>query len=296
MNAMLASYHVFAGTKKDRYDDPFGGVSSLRFEGKRMLLLSDRGPGDGTVPYAPRFHVLEDGKITDTVRFRDAKGKLFSGLIETKKTRLDSEGLAVKDGELWVADEYEPTVHKFDMKGRLKKTLKIPKHYAERVDNRGFEGLCFTPGGKLATLLQSPLPRDGGKKGVTTRLLVFDEERVEEFLVELARPGLMFNELVALSESEFVLLERDNEGLGEGTRAEYKRLVRLELLGNGKSKRSDYLDLLPVLAAGGFPAEKLPAKFESVELGPDGALWVATDNDFKDSIPTYIFKFDKVGR
>lgn len=296
IEAVLASYLVFAGTATDRLGDRFGGISSLRFDGERMLLLTDRGPGDGTVPYVPRFHVMEGGEVKDTIRFRDAKGKLFSGLIETKSSRLDSEGLAVDGERLWVAEEYGPDIHQFDRKGRLKKTLKVPEHYKDRVDNRGFEGLCLTPKGKLAAILQSPLKRDGGKEGTTSRLLLFEGDAAKEYLVELARPGLMFNELVALSETEFLLLERDGEGLGEGTTAEYKRLIRLELLEDGKTRRSEYLDLLPALEKGGFPAEKLPAKFESLEIAEDGSLWVATDNDFKPEVPTYIFKFDKVAK
>ena len=294
IEAALISTLTFAGGLTDKHGDPFGGVSSLRISNGKMYLLADRGPRDGTVPYAPRFHVLEDGQVKDTIRFRDKGGNLFSGLIKTKKTRLDSEGLAVAGDHLWVADEYEPTVHEFDSDGRWKNSLTIPVHYKDRVDNRGFEGLCLTPGGKLATLLQSPLPRDGGKKGTSTRLLLFDKNESVEYVVELARPGLMFNELAALSETEFLLLERDNEGLGEGTTAQYKRLIKLELLPGGRTKRSDYLDLLPVLAKGGFPAEKLPAKFESLEIDPEGYLWVATDNDFKADVRTYIFKIDRV--
>lgn len=133
------------------------------------------------------------------------------GSLGAGRRSLDAEGLVLlRDGSLWVADEYGPLLHHFTRDGVLLETLtppaallprKGPRFGARandfgasvfsaetgqpdsgRADNRGFEGLAITPDEKrLVAALQSPLVQDSGTpaqkaSALFTRLLFFDLE------------------------------------------------------------------------------------------------------------------------
>jgi len=99
-----------------------------------------------------------------------------------------------KDGNIWMSDEYRPSIYKFSSTGQLierfvpvgagvaagltagalgKETL--PAEYAKRQTNRGFEGMAYdAANGKLFAFVQSPLDDVGtndGKKGSLVRIL-----------------------------------------------------------------------------------------------------------------------------
>lgn len=306
LGAYLIAYAVFSGTATDRTGALLGGISAMRWDESRRELtaLSDRGPGDGTVPYQPRWHrfgvELSSGalrlELKETVPLRDEKGLPYSGLIVTTSSRIDPEGLApAAEGGFWVSDEYGPAVHRFDATGRRRESLAVPAEYLPgekrgRTDNQGFEGLCLSPdGGTLTAVLQSSLAQEGGRDGADTRMLVwgapFEPSTPRSYrLPRLAKTG--FNACVALSAKEYLLLERDGGSV-------HKTALRARLRDDGRVDRGEALDLLAPLVAAGFKAGDLPSKFESLEPGPrvDGAetLWVALDNDFDPALPTMVF-------
>ncbi len=101
------------------------------------------------------------------------------------------------DGGYFVADEYGPTITRFNARGQLQYTLFPPEGLLPRRNvypgvtaftgtnnpasgrrsNWGFEGITLMPDGKrLATLLQRPAIQDGGANNLSrnTRLLIFD--------------------------------------------------------------------------------------------------------------------------
>lgn len=319
LSATLAAWAVFPGTFTDTTGERLGGVSSLRWDEarKELIVLSDRGQGDGTLPHQPRFHRFSMGvsgerldlKLMESVPFRDAAGRAFSGLIKTTSPRIDPEGLALaRDGTLWVSDEYGPFVYRFGRDGRELSRLAPPEDFVRgRVDNRGFENLCLSSGGKLLTLLQSPLAQDGGKKGRLTRGLLWDPAvstaprsvavPMPAVPAGLSAKDVMYNECEWLDESTLLLLERDNRGLGADAgddgppRLKGLRLARLQ--DDGSLALGEGLDLLAVLARGGVDVSRVPAKFESVAWGPPSGgrptLVVAVDNDFEPSLPTWFF-------
>jgi hypothetical protein len=116
-----------------------------------------------------------------------------------------------------------------------------------RQDNRGFEGLAISPdGSKLFAMLQDPLVNEGNNEGNSDgrfsrnlRIVVFDTatgESTEQYIYQLESlsdinsrvPGNTFNNnaqgrnigisaIVALNNSQFLVLERDNRGLGVDT-------------------------------------------------------------------------------
>lgn len=323
--ATLAAWAVFPGTFTDTTGERLGGVSSLRWDGRaqELLVLSDRGQGDGTVPHQPRFHRfgLEvegtslDLRLHKTVPFRDASGNAFSGLSVTTSPRIDSEGLALApDGSLWVADEYGPGVYNFGRDGVARGRLDppaafIPSEGTGRVTNRGFENLCLAPDGRrLLALLQSPLAQEGGKKGKTTRGLLWDlsaaaaapravRAPMPKVPEGLSGKDVMYNECEWADADTLILLERDNRGLGADAGDDgpprLKGLRLAELRADGALVLGEALDLLGVLARAGVDVSQVPAKFESVAWGPELAgrptLLVAVDNDFEPSLPTWVF-------
>lgn len=331
LGAVLAGFAVFPGTATDALGGRLGGISSLRWDAAREVLvaLPDRGFGDGTSAYEPRFHEFRvrdtaDGgfalDLASTTLFRDSEGRVFSGLIEDHHNRLDPEGLAIApDGTLWVGEEYGPALLHFARDGKLLGRILPPDHYlpgenSGRTDNRGFEGVCSSPdNSRLAVLLQSPLHQDGGKGGEFSRMLVYEladmEKPPKEFRVPrldpstvdasppLRRKDLAFNECEAVSNNAFLLLERDNRGLGADPGRSpvpgYKSVVWADLE-TGTAVRTPYLDLLAILKSGGLDPAVLPVKFESLAWGAPRrgrrTLWVSVDNDFEPAIPSYFFR------
>lgn len=180
----------------------FGGISAIEhMGGEEYLLLSDRGPNDGAVPYATRYHVatiqIQEGvteipiTLTGTHLFTKKSGtRLIGASREFKKgkgrpSRFDPEGcrLIRRPGEeslLAISDEYGPRVDLFDLTGERVKQLKIPDKFrvaapngdpqAEDRDNSkgrqangGFEGLGLSTDGKtLYAIMQKPLIQDCG--------------------------------------------------------------------------------------------------------------------------------------
>ncbi|MFF2522675.1 esterase-like activity of phytase family protein [Streptomyces liangshanensis] len=149
----------------------------------------------------------------------------------------DSEGLvALPDGTFWVSDEYGPYVTHFDAKGyelgRLtpyrnsqdnashKIVGYLPAELANRVKNKGMEGLTVTPDGStLVGVMQSALqqPDLGSTKagGVApARIVTIDLRtyRTKQYLYLLDNPGTTGaanSEITALSNTKFLVDERD---------------------------------------------------------------------------------------
>lgn len=79
---------------------------------------------------------------------------------------LDTEGIARdKDGNFWLCDEYGPFIVKVDANGNILEKygpgMGLPQIIADRVPNRGFEGITIDDDGNIVTFVQSPLDVDG---------------------------------------------------------------------------------------------------------------------------------------
>jgi 5'-nucleotidase/UDP-sugar diphosphatase len=185
---------------------------------------------------------------------------------------LDAEGLVLApDGGYWVSDEYGPALFRFNAAGELQETILPPAALVPKVgafpgvlnfngttlptsgrrNNRGLEGLTLSPDGKrLVAALQSPTVQDGGagNLGRNTRILEFDVEPgsptrgkvVSERIYQLTLKGdtnttrhTPVSELLAVSPTTFLSLERDGIGLGvaPGVASQYKQIVLVETTG-----------------------------------------------------------------
>lgn len=178
-----------------------------------IVMLSDRGAGDGTIDYRPRlqfFTMTRNGSKLDlqlvrTVVLRDSEGRAFTGLFpdrpaaeppqrEDGRMCLDPEGLALAPGgNFFISEEYLPSIREFTPDGRFVRRFAVPpevlpstargrdfandsrkKAVTGRDPNRGFEGLTLLPDGRLAAILQSGLAQDGGRQAGFARLFLFD--------------------------------------------------------------------------------------------------------------------------
>lgn len=214
-------------------------------------------PVDGYSPQIIRY-TLADGIATaeETIILKDPDGNPLNGLVvdvgdtggETmvdingnpmpnSDRGLDSEGLvALEDGTFWVADEYGPFVIHFDAHGTEIERLSpydgsLPGELALRDPNRGMEGLTITPDGStLVGVMQSALAApgiDGSAKGVPlTRIVTIDLDTRDSqvFLLPLADPQeskVLVSEITALSNTEFLIDERDTALAPEGNKKIY---------------------------------------------------------------------------
>ena len=201
---------------RDQNGDTIGGIGSgMVYDGKNdtYLAISDRGPGDGTLPYRPRYVVLKiaqnrdrlEPRLVKSIILRDEKGAAMTGLIPDDKTAptprmkdgrtcIDPEAIALApDDTLYITDEYGPYLYQFRRDGGMIRRIDLPEKFSPvtaegrpaftdkaqlasgRNINQGPEGMCLLPDGKTAALIfQSGLMQDGGRKAPQTSLVLID--------------------------------------------------------------------------------------------------------------------------
>ena len=233
---------------------PPGGATPFRCRWHTIdfVLYDDGAPGA-----AP--------ECISTTLLSDDRGRPFVGAasaIETgdsaKSLRLDPEGARVgPDGSVYIAEEYGPAILAFSPEGKLLKRYAVPDKFlcakpgaskaaemppansSGRVPNHGFEGLALSPSGdKLYAIMQSPLIQDGAidprnkAAGTNVRILELatgDEHGTpREFLYQLDSLRSCVNEILAVNDHEFLVIERDDEA---GEEAKFKRIVRIDIAG-----------------------------------------------------------------
>ena len=154
--------------------------------------------------------------------------------LPTSDHGLDTEGLvALPDGTFWVSDEYGPFLVHFDANGKELERLSpfngsLPRELSLRSPNQGMEGLTITPDGStLVGIMQSALKTpglEGAAKSVPlTRIVTVNlaTKSVKEYLYPLANPQetkVAVSEITALSDTEFMIEERDGELLPGGNK------------------------------------------------------------------------------
>ncbi|WP_240315527.1 esterase-like activity of phytase family protein [Aquimarina longa] len=145
---------------------------------------------------------------------------------------LDPEGLvALKDGTFWISDEYGPHIVHYSAEGIELERIspigvnegnggrKIPAVFAKRRPNRGMEGLAITPDQKtLVGIMQSTLYNPTKIKTDLTRIVTFDLQNgtTKQYLYKQEKSNLSNSEIVGLSNSTFLVVERDGKYSGEG--------------------------------------------------------------------------------
>ncbi|HVW43871.1 MAG TPA: esterase-like activity of phytase family protein [Amycolatopsis sp.] len=236
--------------------------------------LTDRGPNvDGPngekieplpefTPAIGRFQLV-NGKavLKQSIPLRAADGSPYNGQVNPQASTgetivdldgdplpaspngYDSEGLvALGDGTFWVSDEYGPFVTHFDSRGRAIQRLSpfdgsLPAELANRVVNKGMEGLTITPDGRtLIGIMQSALQQpDLTKKPANVapvRIVTYDlrSHATHEYLYLLDNPkdnSGAVSEITALNATTFLVDERD----GKMEPGAFKKLTKISLDG-----------------------------------------------------------------
>ncbi|MBA4110258.1 MAG: pyruvate-binding protein [Leptothrix sp. (in: Bacteria)] len=262
--------------------------------------------------------------------------------LTPSNARLDPEALRLsRDGKsVFVSDEYGPYVYQFNRAtGERIKTFTLPDHFAApnqsalgaaeisgnstgRVANKGMEGLAISPDGKtLVGFMQSPLAQDGGDGGRANRIVSIDVAtgETQEYAYDNIINGKAYNssEILALNDHQFLILERDGKGQGDGSSAKVKQVWAVDISGaqdvsslSGEAAllakaptKTLFLDIAGALKAFGVADTAIPAKLEGMAFGQDivengvtkHTLYIANDNDFVPGVAGssrfYIFAF-----
>lgn len=282
----------------------------------------------------------EAASVSDRTDRLSGSASLIDAADPGASLRFDPEAVRVgPDGTLYIADEYGPWLDRFSSDGvRLSRLAppaallnpvqardpeqELPPHAVKgRQPNRGMEGLAMTPEGmRLYGIMQSPLIQDGAldshnsRIGRNLRIIEFSlrpgaQGPRRQFVYQLDHPSHGVNELCAVSDRTFLVLERDGKG---GDKAKVRRLYRIvldgatdvssiaalpagRLPGGIQPVRKElFLDLMDPRF--GLAGKEMPEKIEGMTFGPDlpdgrRLLLVTTDNDFLEGVATWIWAF-----
>jgi len=271
----------------------------------------------------------------------------------------DPEGLVIlpKSGNMLVSDEYGPSLYEFARDGSLVRQYDVPANVLPKVSgnvnftatpkpgsltsgrepNRGLEGLAISPDGRYAyAMLQNGTITDGNNSGSSfarslySRILKYDTSTggiVGQYAYRLDGSGSApaqgrgISALVALDDHRFMVLERNNRGVGvDSTLSPPQKLVYIiDLLGATDVSNTNLTGSIP---PGVIPVNKqatalidlaaaatltdpslaalgglAPEKWEGLAVGPklnDGSyvLLAGTDNDYSVSQNATTTQFD----
>lgn len=300
---------------------PGGGTLSYETRVQRFTLGVDMNTG-----------AISNFQVAQTIKFSNGSNAM-NGLAPSPSNVLgnafDPEGFVINpnNGNFLVSDEYGPSLNEFNRNGQLIRTFTTPANIVPRnaatgtpnyVDNtgntagkrgnRGFEGLAVSPDGQYTfAMLQSAMLDEGGSGGVYDRIVKFDNvtgTAVAQYAYKMdaSSQGRGTSALVAVNDHAFMVIERNNRGVGvdsELTTAN-KNVFTLDLAGatdvtnidldatgavfTAVSKNTTpFIDLdANTLAELGNTS---PEKWEGLSIGPklnDGSylLLAGTDNDY----------------
>lgn len=284
--------------------------------------------------------------IAATQLLTKSPGQYFTGSSAAFNTtnpadslRLDPEGIRLgrTATHFYVSDEYGPFVYEFDRAtGQRTRVIDIPGKFlisnpsatgsaelppnntSGRQANRGMEGLAISPdGSRLYGIMQSPLIQDNAlnpsnsRVGTNVRMLEIDiaSGETREFLYQMDRAANGVNEILAVNDREFLVIERDGRA---GINATFKQIFKIDIANatdiNGITSlpasatpsgvvpvtKTAFIDLLN--PSFGLAGASFPEKIEGLAFGPDlpdgrHLLMVASDNDFIAANPSNIYAF-----
>ncbi len=185
---------------------------------------------------------------------------------------IDSEGLRVMlDGSFWVSDEYGPFLTHFDARGvtieensPCSGPNQLPAVLIHRQPNKGMEGLASIQGGQvLVGMIQDPLdnPTGAAKKSNLLRIIYVDTKKhtTKTFLYQLDDPSYGVSEIEAVSNTQFLVDERDGKFINDavGGPSKQKRIYLIDI--SNATDVSDPANSQSGLMIGGKTIEQMTA-------------------------------------
>lgn len=263
---------------------PSGPLTSNK---ERPFLLPDFSPQIVTLKANLKDSSLITGEI---VTIKKKNGSPSSGLPNKRdeenpvdvsgfmysvdSSGLDSESL-VYDGEggYWVAEEYGPSLIHVANDGKMIRRLlpfyELPKVYAEKKSNRGFEGVAKEKN-KIFGFLQSPLPADPN----FARIAEVDLETLKtsgEYYYGLEKNMEKIGDATNIGQNKFLVIEQNGKK-GSDSR---KYVFKITLNGNDQLVKKELLIDL------GETAFATLEKVEGVALIDSRRIALVNDNDFQ---------------
>jgi hypothetical protein len=184
---------------------------------------------------------------------------------------IDSEGLRVMlDGSFWVSDEYGPFLTHFDRNGvTIEQNSpcagpnQLPAVLIHRQPNKGMEGLASIQGGQiLVGMIQDPLdnPTGAAKKSNLLRIIYVDTKKhtTKTFLYAMDDPSYGVSEIEAVSNTQFLVDERDGKFFGDPAGASKQKKIYLIDISNATDV-SDPTNSQSGLVIGGKTIEQMTA-------------------------------------
>lgn len=256
------------------------------------------------IPRIGLFSVTSDGEIVlkKDILLKDPNGNPISGIpnpegkgatgeipydidgnqLPFDDFGLDAEGLvAMHDGTFWVSDEYGPHIVHYSADGIELERIspvgindgnggrKIPAVFAKRRPNRGMEGLGITPDQRtLVGIMQSTMYNPVRIRTDLTRIVMFDLRTgaTKQFLYRQENSNLSNSEIVGLSSTEFLVIERDGGFSGAGT--VQKHIYKIDITGATDVSTNNDEDEFGLLINGKTLEESTWEELEEAEIKP----------------------------
>lgn len=244
---------------------PFQGVSCLaRGDGSAgFLALVDNGFGTKAnsgdwplhvVPITLDF-IQNQATLGKPIFLTDPRRKSHAGSRELTGADFDPESLRVAaDGTWWIGEEFGPALLHFDRRGRMMNapfpapgvfspdSPRLGEQTSNLPRSGGFEGLAISPNGKtLYALLERTVECDPPG---ALRLLEFSTTSQSwtgrRWFYRLDDPAHAIGEITALSDSHFLVVERDG---GQGDEARFKKVFLVERA-DSELRKTELVDLL----------------------------------------------------
>ncbi len=275
----------------------------IEIDGERIRVVEQRPYfGDGGRPATGLPTPSLDAKATIEIAYNGS-----FGVLPPDPEGIDSEGLVFVDDDLWISDEYRPSLWRLDaVTGQLKERYTptpngprdkpLPDWLLARSPNLGFEGITADRD-YLYAALQGPIqPLGGDRTTRITRILRLDPATgaTESYAYALEGSTRKIGDLATLPDGRLLILEH---GLipGKGWSAELyavpiARLAKITestlpperfrdpesaLIGGvSLAPKTLYLDLLQ---AGWDPVWEKP---EGLAIDAAGRILLINDNDY----------------
>jgi len=245
----------------------------------------------------------------------------------------DPEGIAVDaDGNFWICEEGGPTIWKVgkdgvviarftpyaNLDGHESQDILIDPVFANRKNNRGFEGIAIAPNGKVYAIIQSPIlfpTKTVGESSRVHRILEIDPTTNATRMLVYLNDGVIgasgadqirlrdwkIGDMVAVNNNEFLVLEAAARGTSDVKRLykinianatavtggiDYSSNTKsLEALVGTSSNELSANSIVPVektlvmdLLANEWPA--VLDKAEGIAIINDSTIAISNDNDY----------------